>query len=34
MNRRFGAMAGFLIEDPHEEESIACARIVEGRWTT
>jgi len=28
-NRRFGAMARFLIEVPHEEETVACARVVE-----
>jgi hypothetical protein len=26
-NRRFGAMARFLIEVPHEEEVVACARV-------
>jgi len=27
--RRIGAMARFLIEVPHEEEVVACARVVE-----
>lgn len=27
--RRFDAMARFLIEVPHEEETVACARVVE-----
>jgi hypothetical protein len=27
--RRIGAMARYLIEVPHEEETVACARVVE-----
>jgi hypothetical protein len=28
-DRRYGVMARFLIEVPHEEDVVACARVVE-----